>query len=137
MAAHFADADLPSEALTKARWRGTPLLTRRRCRIAGRRTMVVGDAAGYVEPFTGEGMTWAIEGAIEAATLAAAMVREDCDASGWSTTHEWLLASRQRACAMVAGVLRSRAATRGMVSLAARFPALASRGAKFVAGVTA
>ena len=137
MAAHFADADLPPGALTRARWRGTPLLTRRRCRIAGRRTMVVGDAAGYVEPFTGEGMTWAIEGAIEAATLAAAMVREDRDASAWATMHERLLASRQRACSMVAGVLRSRTATRGVVSLAAMFPALASRGAKFVAGVTA
>lgn len=137
MAAHFADTDLPFESLARARWRGTPLLTRRRCRIAGRRTMVVGDAAGYVEPFTGEGMTWAIEGAIEAATLAAMMVRDGRDAGGWATVHERLLASRQRACAMVAGVLRSRTATRGVVALAARFPGLARRGATFVAGVTA
>ena len=137
MAACFADADLPREALAGARWRGTPLLTRRRCRIAGRRTMVVGDAAGYVEPFTGEGMTWAIEGAIEAAALAATMARDDRDASAWATTHERLLTVRQRACLMVAGMLRSPAATRGVVTLAARFPSLALRGARFVAGVTA
>ena len=32
--------------------------------MAGYRVMVVGDSCGYVEPFTGEGMSWAIRGAI-------------------------------------------------------------------------
>ena len=32
--------------------------------VATERVALVGDAAGYVEPFTGEGMTWAIESAI-------------------------------------------------------------------------
>ncbi|MHC4833386.1 MAG: hypothetical protein ACYTFH_05775 [Planctomycetota bacterium] len=34
-------------------------------RIAGPGVVLVGDAAGYVEPFTGEGMAWAIEGLAE------------------------------------------------------------------------
>jgi flavin-dependent dehydrogenase len=33
----------------------------RRCTIAHGQTALVGDAAGYVEPFTGEGMSWAIQ----------------------------------------------------------------------------
>jgi len=32
-------------------------------RVAGDRFALVGDAAGYVDPFTGEGMSWAIESA--------------------------------------------------------------------------
>jgi flavin-dependent dehydrogenase len=137
MAALFADTDLSQETLRAARWRGTPLLTRRRRRLASGRTLVVGDAAGYVEPFTGEGMTWAIEGAIEATSLAVRMVRDRCDASAWAGVHEGLMATRRRACSLVAGVLRSRAATRSMVSVAARFPNLAERGARLVAGVRA
>jgi flavin-dependent dehydrogenase len=41
-------------------WLGTLPLTRRTPRPAGHRVLVVGDAAGYVEPFTGEGMAWAL-----------------------------------------------------------------------------
>jgi flavin-dependent dehydrogenase len=45
----------------------------RRTRLAGRgRLMAIGDAAGYVEPFTGEGMTWALESGIAAADHIAA-----------------------------------------------------------------
>src|SRR5438067_863486 len=33
-------------------WRGTPGLTRRAGRVAGTRILVLGDGAGYVEPFT-------------------------------------------------------------------------------------
>ena len=137
MAGLFADGELPAESLARARWRGTPLLTRRRCRVATARTMVVGDAAGYVEPFTGEGMTWAIDGAVEAASIAARVVRHGGDATAWSHAHERLLMPRRRACSVVASVLRSERAARSLVSLAAKFPSIAERGARLVAGVTA
>ena len=42
---------------------GTIPLTRRLSRPAARGIFVLGDAAGYVEPFTGEGMAWAFAGA--------------------------------------------------------------------------
>ncbi|MEM6978488.1 MAG: hypothetical protein AAF539_02400 [Planctomycetota bacterium] len=49
-----------------ARWMATPPLRRRR--VVGRGGVVlIGDAAGYVEPLTGEGMTWAIESGIAVA----------------------------------------------------------------------
>jgi len=47
--------------LAAALYRGTPPLTRRRP-VASQsgRILRIGDAAGYVEPFTGEGMGWAL-----------------------------------------------------------------------------
>jgi flavin-dependent dehydrogenase len=51
------------------RYDGAGLLTRRRERAGGHRVLAVGDALGYVEPFTGEGMAWAIEGAMRAVDL--------------------------------------------------------------------
>ena len=52
-------AQLPlPDGLVEAPWRGTPLLTRRSAHRAGTRIFALGDATGYVEPFTGEGMAW-------------------------------------------------------------------------------
>ena len=45
-------------------WQGTPPLTRTVHCPAARRILLIGDAAGYVEPFTGEGIAWALEGAV-------------------------------------------------------------------------
>ncbi|MFM9170747.1 MAG: hypothetical protein ACKOTD_11730, partial [Phycisphaerales bacterium] len=60
-------------AVDAARWRGTPALTRRRACVAAPRILVTGDAAGYVEPFTGEGLGWAIATGAAAGRLAAHM----------------------------------------------------------------
>lgn len=49
----------------------TPALTRRLARPWAERLLVVGDAAGYMEPITGEGMTWALAGARAAVAAAA------------------------------------------------------------------
>ena len=51
--------------LDGARSRGTGTLTRRRRHLGGYRVHTVGDACGYVEPLTGEGMAWAAMGARE------------------------------------------------------------------------
>ncbi len=48
----------------------TPPLTRQR-RVGHGRLIAVGDAAGYVEPFTGEGMAWAIENGVAAGVAVA------------------------------------------------------------------
>lgn len=50
-------------------WHGTAALTRRAVRAAGHRVFLLGDAAGYVEPFTGEGMTWAITDGLAVGSL--------------------------------------------------------------------
>lgn len=64
-------------AATEIQWKGTPLLHRQR-QVASGRILAIGDAAGYVEPFTGEGMAWA---------LRTAKIAADCIAGdGWSNS---------------------------------------------------
>lgn len=49
--------------LTPDGWKSTPHLTRRSWPVAQDRVFLLGDSMGYVEPFTGEGMSWAMAGA--------------------------------------------------------------------------
>lgn len=51
-------------------WRGTPRLRARRPPVRGVRVVAVGDAAGFWEPFTGEGIAWALESGRSAGTQA-------------------------------------------------------------------
>lgn len=53
-------------ALDHHQWRlsGAPLLTRHREVLGAHRVLALGDSCGYVEPFTGEGMSWAIASAV-------------------------------------------------------------------------
>lgn len=80
----FADAGVRCPRnLASAVIRGTPPLTRRSPRLSGTRLLLLGDATGYVEPFTGEGMAWALTAAWTAAPLVASAVQ-----SGWSMAIE-------------------------------------------------
>ena len=109
--AWLADHVLRADAVRGASWRGTPALTRRRARVHGPGLLVVGDASGYVEPFTGEGMGWAMNAGRAAGELAARVAR------GAAGTDEWpralqALASRDRVrCRAIALALRSPAFT--------------------------
>lgn len=89
-------------------WRGTPALTRRPTRLAGPRFFVLGDAAGYVEPFTGEGMAWALASAVALPPLAIEAVggwRPDL-ARRWQALHRRLFGPRRRLCSAVTRLLR-------------------------------
>ncbi len=107
-----------------APWRGTPALTRRPARVWHERVLVLGDAAGYVEPFTGEGMAWAMRSGLAAADLAL---------EGWTATtgprweraHRDIVGSRQRRCRALTLLLRSPALVRAAVRILALAPALA------------
>ncbi len=98
----------PPAGMADFPWLGTPALSHQLPRMALDRTFFVGDAAGYVEPFTGEGMAWAIESACELAPLAARAI----EAYSPSITAEWwerrrqLLARRMTVCGMVGRLLR-------------------------------
>ena len=66
----LSEAGLPAlVGLEVAEWRGTPLLTRQTRPLAANRCLIVGDAAEYAEPFTGEGIGWAMGSAVLASTL--------------------------------------------------------------------
>ena len=97
------------ENLHRLGWRGTPRLTRTRRRLgAERRVLIVGDATGYVEPFTGEGMAWALADAAAVLPFARAAVAcwTDDIAERWGARHRRMLRARQHVCRGVSGLLR-------------------------------
>jgi flavin-dependent dehydrogenase len=129
VAAILGGVDWPAvPGLIELAWRGTPTLTRRRPRLAGHRFFMLGDAAGYVEPFTGEGMAWALTSAVAVTPLAVAAVRQwrpDL-ARRWQVLHRHLFEPRRRLCRLVTGLLRLPWLMRGVVEVLARAPFLAA-----------
>jgi flavin-dependent dehydrogenase len=114
----------PIPNLDSLPWKGTPPLTRQPRRVAGERWFAVGDAAGYVEPFTGEGMAWAIASAVGLAPVAAADW-SPARAAEWAAAHARIVRRRQGVCRAAAAALRSPALCRVAVSALSLAPALA------------
>jgi 2-polyprenyl-6-methoxyphenol hydroxylase-like FAD-dependent oxidoreductase len=101
-------------------WKGTPALTRTPVQIAGPGWFAIGDAAGYVEPFTGEGMAWAISGAAAAVPF---ILRNDPE--GWIREHRRIIGRRQRTCRGLARLLRRPGIYSWVVRGLNRFPGVA------------
>lgn len=92
-------------------WVGTPALTR--CVPVQRGALYrVGDAAGYVEPITGEGMSWALLGAEAVSGVIDRTLRTRGRAGDWSETHASLFRFRRARCRVVSRALRSPTAMR-------------------------
>lgn len=109
-------------------WRGTPRLTRMRRRLgAERRVLIVGDAAGYVEPFTGEGMAWALADAAAVVPFAREAVGFWADdiAERWSARHLRMLRAQQRVCRGISALLRHPSLLAVTLPLLDRAPAMA------------
>lgn len=127
IAAIFEEAgQVPPVPLADLNWRGTPPLTRRRRAICAERLLVLGDAAGYVEPFTGEGMAWAFESAFRLDSHL-----EGRDRARWSEgVQSWAREcnngrhGRHIVCRSLSVGLRQPALTRMAVRLLARAPLL-------------
>jgi flavin-dependent dehydrogenase len=127
-AAILQEVDWPTDrTLAGAAWRGTPALTRRAAHVAAERLFVLGDAAGYVEPFTGEGMAWALAGGTAVAPLAiqAARAWRPDLMNQWAALHQRRIACRQTVCRLTARVLRHPVLARGVIGLLAHAPGLA------------
>jgi flavin-dependent dehydrogenase len=124
----ISSAGLPEiPGLEIAAWKGTPALTRRPQRVAGPGWFAVGDAAGYVEPFTGEGMAWAIGGALALAPIAIRSLALGSDAGirEWTRSHARLIGRRQWSCRLLARLLRSPRASRWLIAALSVAPGLA------------
>ena len=123
----LCDALAPS--LKQALWMGTGLLTRRRSIPAAERIFVLGDAAGYVEPITGEGMAWALRGAALLAPIAQSAAKNwhESHAAKWTQLHQSLITKRQLSCRVVSSILRRPLLTRCMLSFAKLWPRIAAR----------
>jgi flavin-dependent dehydrogenase len=115
-------------ALDRAAWRGTPRLTRIRPRFASERLFVVGDSAGYVEPFTGEGISWAIQaaGLLEPCVQQALRGRPAEAEAAWQRDYRTFLHRRRRVCRFASKLLRSGHAARVGIWLLGRAPWLAA-----------
>lgn len=103
--------------VAQARCLGVGLLTRARRCVAGEGLFVIGDACGYVEPFTGEGMTWALASGHAAAQIVAEGHHQDqagfatawTDAAArWSAWHRGQIKQRQQVCSAVRWSIRRR-----------------------------
>ena len=112
--------------LVELAWHGTPALTRQPARPAGARVFAVGDAAGYVEPFTGEGIGWALASGTAVVPVATRAVR--C----WhpSLADEWVAiqgraAHSRRLCRAMTWVSRHPLLARVMIGAVAQLPWLA------------
>jgi menaquinone-9 beta-reductase len=113
--------------LSELSWRGTPGLTRRAAHLAATRVLMLGDAAGYVEPFTGEGMAWALAAGAAVAPLARRAV--ECWrpewAEEWTALHASLVGRDQRLCRWVMRVLRRPVLVDLLIAAIAHAPGLA------------
>ncbi len=114
--------------LSNLPWRGTVALTRRASRLFGERVLVLGDAAGYVEPFTGEGMAWALASALAIAPLALQGVAhwEPAVGARWERVHRRVVTARQATCRVVARALRHPMLARTAIHILSRMPSLAA-----------
>ncbi|MCA9239646.1 MAG: FAD-dependent monooxygenase [Planctomycetales bacterium] len=125
----------PPCPLTEISWRGTRPLTQKSLSLASGRVFLLGDSAGYVEPFTGEGMAAAVEGAC----CVIPFVRQAC--SGWSEqiAKDWRaeytrrIRSRQGTVRTLSWLLRRRLAMRLAFGVVASSPQVGAAVAKLVA----
>ncbi|MFM8735779.1 MAG: NAD(P)/FAD-dependent oxidoreductase [Pirellulales bacterium] len=120
------------DAIRATAFRATPPLTRRAALVAGvaRRILRLGDAAGYVEPFTGEGMGWALASARLAAQAIATAdgLRVPADAAcRYVADHDREFATLHARCRLVAGSLRRPALVAAAVAGARMMPWAARR----------
>ncbi len=110
-------------------WQGTETLTRKRESLAAPRLLAIGDAANYAEPFTGEGMTWAIASAKLATSLILEALspeeKENFAWSRWNKDHGVLLGNRQQTSILMAHLLRRTFLVRAAIRILAVAPFLA------------
>ncbi len=96
------------ENWSRTEWTGTPQLTRESERWAARRLFLVGDAASYVEPFTGEGMSWALAGAVAVTQIAQQAIEHWSDdlIDQWHKAWRKKVRQHQLTCRGLAWLLR-------------------------------
>ena len=136
-AAHLLKMNaLPIPAnLTEAHWTGTNSLTRARKQIADHRLFIVGDACGYTEPFTGEGMAWALWSGKTASGLAIDGINNWTPEliTKWHQAQNKLILRKKRS-EIIALVLRNNWLRNVFINLLAKIPVIASPLVQIISG---
>ena len=110
--------------LEAVHWHGTPALTRKSNRVSSSGLLVIGDAAGYVEPFTGEGIGFALLSAILAAPLTLQHFHQNRETltKHWEDLHQRKVVRNQWVCRLLTRILRSSALTSCTLGLCKTMP---------------
>ncbi len=118
-----------SIGIESAVWRGTPPLTSQPASVAAKRLFLIGDAGGYVEPFTGEGMAAALETSVAVAPFAmrATEAWVPSLAVCWQALHRQIVRDRQLTCRQLAWILRRPWAAFAAMSICRIIPGVAGR----------
>ena len=119
--ARLAARILERPSLAGEKWHGIGRLTRHRQQLAAPGVLAIGDACGYVEPFTGQGIAWAIRAAIEATTLL--LTDEIRAVEQWNDRHRKTVGRSQRGCHAVRYSLRHPAIGTAAVAALSIYPA--------------
>lgn len=115
-------SDLDPDELPDEGWKGTPRLTR--CRpVQEGSVFSVGDAAGFVEPITGEGMSWAIATGVAVAPCVIDYL-QSVSMANWANAYRRLMMTRRLRCALVAKALRWPKVTSAALRLAQMNPTI-------------
>lgn len=124
----LGEANAAKIALESANIQGTRLLSCDSARVSEARLFLLGDAMGYAEPFTGEGMTWALRSAQEVVPWVLQVARSRLDpqtaANLWQQQVKTARRSR-RLCHRLTSLLQYPTATRHAIHLLSMFPLLA------------
>jgi flavin-dependent dehydrogenase len=125
------------QGLTESRWIGTDSLTRSRSQVSAHRLFVIGDASGYAEPFTGEGIAWALWSGLAVADLAVSGINSWNHnlANEWHKINKKLVRQRTRS-QMIAWTLRNDLIRHTMIDFLSALPAVASPLVRRISGVT-
>jgi flavin-dependent dehydrogenase len=123
------EAGLPAiDGIDALPWHGTPRLTRHVDTPAARRLFLLGDAASFVEPFTGEGMAWALASGVAVVPF----VVQACQAwrpalsAEWTDCYRHTIVRRQLLCRAAALALRHPSLVRMIVAAVHHFPLVAA-----------
>jgi flavin-dependent dehydrogenase len=128
VAAILADAGLEMPRIsTNDCWLGTLPLTQHANRLSAERIFLLGDAAGYVEPFSGEGIGWALS----SAAAATPWIMRNLDSWDAPSIRAWEHAQRrqmsrdQAICRLLAVLLRKPLVVQMALGVLGTVPALA------------
>jgi flavin-dependent dehydrogenase len=124
-------------SVDSADWIGTPHLWRERDRLQAEDIIVAGDAAGYVEPFTGEGMGWALATGQAAGEHASAVIHGTAEMRAWDKRVRGLVGDARARCGWTARTLRHPTLVHAALGAAAAWPSLAARIATSMGGARA
>lgn len=106
----FEAAGLPVPThLADAAVKGTIPLTRSASRVSGHRIFLLGDSTGYIEPFTGEGMAWAVSAARTVMPLVKTAIDETWSKNlelRWETAFKTIVSGEQKVCRLLSAALR-------------------------------